>query len=59
MHVSFQLALHAERAKLIEDGVLPSQDYSQHGIDIKPTGVEMSNESNLQLILSKHLKNLK
>lgn len=47
MHVSFQLALRAERAKLIEDGVLPSQDYSQHGIDIKPTGVETSNGSNL------------
>lgn len=47
MHESFQLALHAERAKLIEGGVLPSQDYSQHGTDIKPTAVEMLNGSNL------------
>lgn len=47
MHVSFQLAVRAERAKLIEDGVLPSRDYSQHGTDIKPTGVETSNGSNL------------
>lgn len=41
MHVSSQLGLHAERAKLIEGGVLPSQDCSLYGTDTKPIGVEM------------------
>lgn len=59
MHVSSQLGLHAERAKLIEGGVLPSQDCSLYGTDTKPIGVEMWDEKNLQLILSQHLKSLK